>query len=203
LSDRMLAYAMAIAFPDSFNTMKQALWLQKATYLDPQYPPPSKLSGPVANLMRISHNVFYSASSSRFRQRTSRFHSTPKSLHTKHHQVALYSASSSRVIHRIIILLPTVQPAQITIGKNEVVPATVSDTPQLHSVKLVDLLQAPALDRNLLSVNKSTMGHMWEFDEVKAYLRYKQDEYQLSDWTCPSSATLAIGSVTGHFLFVL
>jgi hypothetical protein len=30
LSDRMLAYAMAIALPDSFNTMKQALWLQEA-----------------------------------------------------------------------------------------------------------------------------------------------------------------------------
>jgi hypothetical protein len=28
-SDRILAYAMAIALADSFNTMKQALWLQK------------------------------------------------------------------------------------------------------------------------------------------------------------------------------
>jgi hypothetical protein len=35
LSDRMLAYAMAIALPDSFNTMKQALWLQeRAAHLD-------------------------------------------------------------------------------------------------------------------------------------------------------------------------
>jgi hypothetical protein len=65
------------------------------------------------------------------------------------------------------------------------------------SLKLVDLVHAPALCRNLLNANKSAPGHQREFDEVRAY--HKGGGIS-ADF--PSSARFATGSVTGHFLFV-